>query len=391
MDIARLDHRVRRAGCTFAAIAALIAEGCAGSSRFAYSGTVQTDSAGIGSTIGGRVTAVYASDGKQVRKGDVVVRLDDRQLVAAYEAAVAQSSQASASLADLVAGPREADLDKAAAAAAQAQALYRKAALSLPPQVAAARQDVHAARSDSDAARAAASAAARDLARAQQLYDQGAISAQSLDSARTQARSTAGAAGAASARLASAQAQLRAVESGSAAQDVDAAQKAAAAAQANLDLIRAGSRPDQIAQARENQRAAAANVAAARARLDEARVTAPADGVVNGIDLHVGDLVPAGLPVATIDEFGDPWVRIYVSQSDLKRVRVGETVQVKSDALGDTIFSGAVEAIDTAAQFTPRDVQTASDRADLTFGVKVRIHDPTHALRAGTTAEVALP
>src|SRR5690348_4766987 len=132
MDIARLDHTARRAGCALAAIAALIADGCTGDSRFAYSGSVQTDSAGIGSTIGGRVTAVYASDGKQVHKGDVVVRLDDRQLAAAYEAAVAQSSQASASLADLVAGPREADIDKAAAAAAQAQAQYRKAALSLP-------------------------------------------------------------------------------------------------------------------------------------------------------------------------------------------------------------------------------------------------------------------
>ena len=337
------------------------------------------------------MTGVLVAEGAHVRKGDVIVRFDDRQPLAAYDAALAQSSQAAAALRDLQAGPRQADIDKASAVAAQAQAQYRQAALMLPQQIAAARQAVHADQSDASAARDAASAAARDFARAQKLFDQGAISAQARDAARTQAQSAAGASGSASARLRSAQAALDAVSSGSAAQNVDAAAKAAAAAQAGLALVLEGSRPDQIAQARENAKAAAANVAAARARLDEARVTAPADGVVNGIDLHPGDLVAAGAPVATIDESGDPWVRIYVAQSDLARVRVGTALQVRSDASNGVVFSGTVESIDTSAQFTPRDVQTASDRADLTFGVKVRIRDPQHALRAGTTADVALP
>lgn len=359
--------------------------------RFAYSGTIQADSASVGSTVGGRVSAVLVSDGRRVKKGDVLIRFDDRQLRAAYQAALAQASQASAALADIVAGPRQADIDKAAAAAAQAQELYLQAALTQPQEVAAAEQSVHAAQSDAMAARSASSTAARDFARAQRLFVQGAISAQARDAARTAAESAAGAAGAATARLRTAQAQLDAVRSGSVARSVDAAAKAAAAAQADLSLVRQGARPDQIAQARENQKAAAANVAAAQARLDEARVTAPADGVVDGFDMHVGDLVAAGATVATIDEFGDPWVCIYVAQSDLQRVRLGAAVQVRSDALGATAFSGNVESIDTIAQFTPRDVQTASDRADLTFGVKVRIHDPDRAVRAGTTAEVALP
>jgi HlyD family secretion protein len=359
--------------------------------RFAYSGTVQADSASVGSTIGGRVSAVLASEGRRVKRGDVIVRFDDRQQRAAYEAALAQLSQAKAVLADLEAGPRQADIDKAAAIAAQAQARYLQAALTQPQQVAAAEQAVHSAQSDASAARSAASAADRDFARAERLFDQGAISAQARDVARTAAQSAAGASGSATARLRTAQAQLDAVRSGSVAQDVDAAAKAAAAAQADLALVHQGTRPDQIAQAHDNATAAAANVAAAQARLDEALVKAPADGVVDGFNLHVGDLVGAGAPVATIDEFGDPWARIYVAQSDLQHVRVGAAVQVRSDALGDATFSGTVESIDANAQFTPRDVQTASDRADLSFGVKIRIHDPNRALRAGTTAEVALP
>jgi len=282
MDLARPYLLARRTALASARpiLLVLLLGACSGhSDGFAYSGTVQADSAAVGSTIGGRVTAVLVSEGAHVRKGAVIVRFDDRQQLAAYEAALAQSSQAAAALHDLEAGPRHADIDKAAAAAAQAQAQYRQAALTLPQQIAAARQAVNAARSDANAARDAASAAARDLSRAQQLFAQGAISAQARDAARTQAQTTAGAAGSASARLQSAQAALDAVSSGSAAQNVDAAARAAAAAQANLDLVRQGSRPDQIAQARESAKAAAAKVAAARARLDRAIEIAPAPPV----------------------------------------------------------------------------------------------------------------
>jgi HlyD family secretion protein len=84
-------------------------------------------------------------------------------------------------------------------------------------------------------------------------------------------------------------------------------------------------------------------------------------------------------------------VRIYVTQSDMQLVKVGATVRVRSDALSGREFDGRIETIDARAQFTPRDVQTAADRADLAFGVKVRIADRDRALRAGTTVDVALP
>jgi len=75
----------------------------------------------------------------------------------------------------------------------------------------------------------------------------------------------------------------------------------------------------------------------------------------------------------------------------MQRVKVGAAVRVRSDALASRVFDGRIETIDAQAQFTPRDVQTAADRADLAFGVKVRIADADHALRAGTTVDVALP
>jgi HlyD family secretion protein len=175
------------------------------------------------------------------------------------------------------------------------------------------------------------------------------------------------------------------------AEDVASTGRAAAAAEAELALVQAGARPDQIAQARAAVGDASANVAASQARLDEAAVVAPVDGVVDGLDLHPGDLVQAGAPVATVDSYADPWVRIFVAQSDLGRFKIGGAVDALSDAITGRVFSARIESIDSSAQFTPRDVQTASDRADLAFGVKVRIHDPDRVLREGTTVEISSP
>jgi multidrug resistance efflux pump len=361
------------------------------SDRYQYSGTVQAESAAVGSTIGGRVVAVDVQDGAEVKQGEVIVRFDARQTTADLDAAVAQARQAEATLADLEAGPRVQDIDKAAAAAAQADAAYQSAALSLPQQDAAASQAVREAVSDLRAARATAADTQADYLRARTLCGQGAISSQAMDAARAAARVAANEAGAAAARLRAARANLNAVHAGSASEQVVAAQRAAAAADANLALVKAGTRPDQVAQARAAVDAAAAEVAGARARLDEAAVTAPQAGIVDGLDLHPGDLVPVGAAVATIDEFDDPWVRIYVDQPDLARFKVGTHVDVRSDAQPGQTFSGHVELIDATAEFTPRDVETASDRADLSFGVKIRIHDPQRILRGGTTVEVGLP
>ena len=358
---------------------------------FAYSGTVQADAAAIGSTAGGRVASVAVGDGQRVRKGQTIVIFDDRQARAAYRSAIAARDQAYAQLHDLEAGPRPADIARAQAGAAQADAAYEQAQLNQPQAVQTARSAVESAKADDASAHAASDKAARDEERSLALYREGAISEQAMDASRTAADSARGAAQSADARLRQSTSALDSVENGSAAQTVKAAADNAAAAHAELSLVLAGTRPDQLQQARAAAKAADANVAGAAARLDETRVVAPADGVVDGLDLRPGDLVPAGAAVAQVDEFGNPWVRIYVTQSDMQHVKVGAAVRVRSDALAGQSFDGRIETIDARAQFTPRDVQTAEDRADLAFGVKIRIADPGRALRAGTTVDVALP
>lgn len=361
---------------TLGMVAAVIASAACSRSATTYSGTLQAEAPNVGSTVGGRVIAVLVTDGQRVSKGQVLVRLDPKDQRAALAQAQGTLAQARATLADLEAGPRSEDLAKANAQAGQAQHTYEQAAITAPHQIDQATAAVRQ-------AQAAATVAAHDAARYTQLYHDGAVSAQAYDTVLATNRQ-------AQAQLHAAQAQLAAMRLGTAPQGVQSARQAYEAALANAQLVAAGTRPDQIAQAQAAVSTAQAGVQAAQARLAEMTVRAPADGIINGLNLHAGDLVPAGAAVATIDEFKDPFVRIYVPQSSLGQVHVSQTVTVRSDAFPKQTFEGRVEAIDENAQFTPRDVQTAEDRANLVFGVKVRVHDPDHVLRGGTTADVGL-
>ncbi|MBV8170465.1 MAG: HlyD family efflux transporter periplasmic adaptor subunit [Candidatus Eremiobacteraeota bacterium] len=366
----------RRSLVAIASLACALSLVACGRAATTYSGTVQAEAPNIGSTVGGRVSAVLVTTGQHVTKGQIILTLDPKDQRAALAQAQGQLAQARSTLADLQAGPRPQDIAKANAEAEQARHVYDQARITGPHQIAQAQATVRQ-------ASAAASVASADEVRARELYAKGYTSTQARDDAVSTNRQ-------AQAQLRSAQAQLAAAESGSVPQGVAAAQQAYQSALANAQLVAAGTRPDQIAQAKAAVETAQAGVRAAQARLVEMTVRAPEEGIVNGLSLRVGDLVPAGAAVATIDEFKDPYLYIYVPQSNLGKVQVGQAVTVRSDAYPGRTFDAHVEAVDQTAQFTPRDVQTAEDRANIVFGVKVRVHDPNHELRGGTTADVAL-
>jgi HlyD family secretion protein len=364
---------------------------CARSNGDLFSGTVQAPSAAVGSPIGGRVTEVAVQDGQRSRTGQVLVRFDNAQEAAALESARHQAAAAAAALADLRAGARTADLARAGDQARQARETYDSARLSETRQVAILDGALAQARAQLADALAAAKDARGDALRAQRLYVTGDLSAQQYDAdvareARTVAQVDAARAGVLNARR-----QLEQARQVTLPHETAAARAAFDAAQNAYRSLAAGARPDVVRQAAAALAAARSGVADAQARLDDTIVRAPADGVVSASNLHVGDLVAPGASVATIDEDGEPYVRIYLPQSMLERVHLGERLGVHPDSQPSVTLAGNVEQIDAQAQFTPQSVQTAEDRATLSFGVKVRIHDRDHPVHGGTTATVALP
>ncbi|HTZ55984.1 MAG TPA: HlyD family efflux transporter periplasmic adaptor subunit [Candidatus Acidoferrum sp.] len=339
-----------------------------------FSGTVQTEYVSVGSQVGGRVIETDVAAGTTVKRGAVIVRLDPSLPQATYNQAVAQARAADAALRALQSGTLPSQIEQARGASLASGATYTQT-------IAGANERLRAARAALANAHAAQRLADHDYTRTASLARTGDVSRQSLDQARAardQAR----------ANVRQAQAQLAQLERADLPGQTASALANARAARGSYQATLAGS-TSQIAQAAAQARSADAAAAHALAELREATVYSTVDGVVASFNLHPGDMLAENQPAAVIDTFADPYVYIYASQNDLGRVRAAKSLVVHSDA-GAGTFSGTVEAYDRTAQFTPQNVETADQRAELVYGVKIRIHDPQHKLLDGTTVTVDL-
>jgi HlyD family secretion protein len=354
-----------------AALCCLVLAACAAPTAH-FSGTVQTENVSVGSQVGGRVIETDVAAGKTVKRGAVIVRLDPALPQATYDQAVAQEHAADAALRALRSGTLPSQIEQARGASLSSGAAYTQT-------VAGADQRLRAARAALANARAAERLADQNYTRTASLARTGDVSHQSLDQARAardQAHATAR----------QARAQLAQLEHADLPGQTAAALANATASQNSYQATVAGS-ASQIAQAAAQARSARASAAHALAELREATVYSTVDGVVASFNLHPGDMLGANQTAAVIDTFADPFVYIYASQSDLERIRTATSLVVHSDA-GAGTFTGKVEAFDRTAQFTPQNVETADQRAQLVYGVKIRIADPDHKLLDGTTVTV---
>src|SRR6266542_2622121 len=132
-----------------------------------------------------------------------------------------------------------------------------------------------------------------------------------------------------------------------------AMEKSVAAARSRYDLLLAGTRPERLAQAK-------ARLAELDAQLCEMRIQAPTNCTLEVLSVKIGDVLPPNREVATLLLTGHLWVRVYVPQPWLGWIQLGQKVRVLVDAFPDQAFAGEVEQIGRAAEFTPRNVQTAA-------------------------------
>ena len=161
--------------------------------------------------------------------------------------------------------------------------------------------------------------------------------------------------------------------------DAEKADSAARAQQKNVDA----------AQMRVTQ--ARAQLADIDAQLAEMQVKAPTDSILEVLSVKVGDVLPANREVATLLLPEHLWVRVYVPEPWLGRIKVGDQVKVRVDSFPGTDFGGVVEQVNRQAEFTPRNVQTVEERIRQVFGVKVRLPNTDDRLRAGMAADVVFP
>jgi len=113
-------------------------------------------------------------------------------------------------------------------------------------------------------------------------------------------------------------------------------------------------------------------------------------GVVVAKNAEVGDLVGVGAPVVTVADLSQVYLRVFVSESDLARVKLGQPVDVRVDGFSGRTFRGTVDQINSSAEFTPRNVQTKEERVKLIFGVKVALPNPDGVLKPGLPADAVI-
>jgi len=136
---------------------------------------------------------------------------------------------------------------------------------------------------------------------------------------------------------------------------------------------------------------ARAQLADIDAQLHEMQVSAPGDSVLEVLTVKVGDVLPPNGEVATLLLPQHLWVRVYVPETWLGLIKVGDPVRLRVDSFPHIDFPGVVEQINRQAEFTPRNVQTVEDRIRQVFGVKIRLPNNDDRLRAGMAADVYFP
>jgi len=179
------------------------------------------------------------------------------------------------------------------------------------------------------------------------------------------------------------------LENAQAAYDVAAAKLAVS--RKALDLAVAGPRKEEVDEAEARWRAAEAQLALLRQQLADAQLLAPADAVVRTRLLEPGEMSTPMRPVFSLAITDPKWVRAYVSEPDLGRVREGMAASVTVDSFPGRSFDGWVGFISPVAEFTPKPVQTEELRASLVYEVRVFVKDPSDDLRLGMPATVRLP
>lgn len=341
----------------------------------AVSGRIEGDTAAVAAKTSGRVRELTVREGDQVKAGQVVATLDDeqvkareRQAEAAVEQADARRRRAEQQVAVLREQLRQSDLS-VAQARIEAQGRVRQA----EAQVAAAEAQLAQ-------AEAAAALARSDARRDTELAHTGDVSQRQAQATRTSAESQAAA--------------VRAAR-----KQVDAAQGALEAARANLSnpAIRSSQSAalrQQILQAQSDIEAAAADAVRARAQLEEAhanrqdlQIIAPFDGTVATRTVEPGEVITAGTPVITIVNLGAVYLRGFVPQGEIGRVRVGQPVRIYLDSNPKQPLDAYVARIDPEASFTPENTYFRDDRVRQVFGVRLQLHNGQGFAKPGMPAD----
>lgn len=345
---------------------------------YQWSGTVEARTIEVGSRTGGRVKEVLAKEGDRVSAGQPLVVLEPGDLEAQRLMADAQLRQAEATMQKLEHGARPEEIQQARARAAGAIAALQMS------RTGARSEALDAARARLASAQVAVDKAQLDADRAKRLFSGGAVSKADVDNTDALLRG-------ATAQRDAAKSVLQELENGVRREELAQVAARAEEAQAQAKLVAAGSRVEDLAAARAIVDAAKGRLGQLQVAIEELTIKAPREARVEALELRPGDLLTPSAAAATLVEDDQLYVRLYVPETQLGLVKVGAELPITVDTFPGRAFKGVVRHVSSVGEYTPRNLQTADERAFQVFATRVELSDGRDALRAGMAALVKVP
>jgi len=290
--------------------------------RIRVSGNIEITDVQVGFKIPGRVEERPVAEGQMIKAGQVVARLDDKDLKLEIAQRQAQVATAQSVLTELKAGSRPEEIAQAEAALQSAQA-------------------------DGDRARL-------EFQRQKRLYEREVISTREFDLAKTGFEAS--------------EARIREAKEFSI-------------------LVRKGPRQEKIDQARANLDQAKQALGLAQTRFQYATLLSPISGMVLSENVEPGEYVSPGTPIISAGDLSQVYLRAYINETDLGRVKVGQKVRITTDTFPGKNYEGKISFIAPQAEFTPKNIQTQKERVKLVYRIKVEIPNPNMELKPGMPAD----
>ncbi len=355
------------------------------------SGNIEVTDAQLSFRIAGRMIERLVDEGETVQTGQLIACLDRTDQELSVSQAEANVAFARASLAELEAGSRPEEIARAQAQVEQARfVLAELESGSRSQEIADARAELDRAEYAAKTALAQWEQAKSDEERFAAMVKSGVVSQREYEVYHTQAQTARSTWEAAQASARRAREQLSLREEGPRQEAIRQARAALEQARQQSDLVKAGPRKETIEQARAKLEVAEKALAQARQQIEYTRLTVPFDSVVLSKSAEPGEYLNPGSPVVTVGDLEHVWLRAYVSETDLGRIRLGDPAEVTTDSYPERVYSGKISFISSQAEFTPKSVQTFEERVKLMYRIKIDLENPNRELKPGMPADARL-
>jgi membrane fusion protein YbhG len=355
------------------------------------SGNIEVTDARLGFKSAGRLETCFVEEGDTVSKGKLLAQLENQDQTIGLHLAQANLAKAASMLAELEAGSRPQEIQLANARVISARQLV------LELTRGSRTQEIETARSDLDTALAEAKSAQTQLVQAKEdhdrfstLYKTNSASLRDFEVYRTQYQVAQNKLVQANARVNTARQALSLRKEGPRTEEIERAKATLAQAEAEYALVKTGPRKEKIDQARSQVAVAEQGVNQAEQQLYDTRLFAPMQGVILTRSAEPGEYLTPSSPVLTLGALNRPWLKAFINEKDLGRIRLKDKVTVTVDSFPDKQFTGVVSFISSQAEFTPKSVQTFEERVKLMFRIKITLANPDGELKPGMPADALI-